>query len=403
MSTLPRRRIGAAVVAISALAIALLFLLPSPGTFAASETATPGRVSHVTSAAFSNCNAVGTPTPSALLQPIYVPPKNLTPGGNLSAIMEVEAMNWTSAMSNISVHFPSVYFNFPLANGGKAQLFLSNRSFLMNFSGWSPASRGQTHNYAYPAGLVFKHNGRAVIDSMKIAVQANADYQQITIEVRWQWVYQPHPGVTVHGPWTVPNASAAWPTSIPSIFYPAPYTTFLGSSGLNGTIGTNWTGTLGGDVANRTFFLEMENPAGDVVQSHLQTAPATASTYTTQLVMLSYNHDLTPGPYLMHIHDACGALLWSKTVHTAFAHSATIHFYVYPPASCPGLGVTLNGTSYSNNTVGSFAPSTTAYNFSLGYCPGHKLKTWLTTGAIRIVGGKAMLISYDGTWTVWYV
>jgi hypothetical protein len=393
-----RHRMGS-LLALGALFLAVLFLLSAVPFAAPVAAAVPA--SGVTTSAFGNCNVVGTKTPSALLQGIAVPSKNLTAGGNLSADMEVAAVNWTPAVSNITIHFPSVFFNFPLASGGKAQLFLSNRSFTMNFTGWSAPSLGQTKNYNYPAGLAFKAHAKAVIDSMKLAVVANADYGQITIEVRWQWIYQPHTGVTVHGPWSVPTTAANWPSSVPSIFYPAPYTTLLGTSGINGTIGTNWTATLGGDVAARGFFLEMEDVSGTVVQDLLQSAPPNVTTYSVHIPLLNYNNQLPPAPYLVHIHDACGAMLYSKTVHAVFASSASIRFFLTPSA-CAGRSIVFGGSSFANGSIGTFAPSSAAYTFSIPYCAGYHFHGWSTTGALHIATGHTMDVSYNGTFTVNY-
>ncbi|MCI4333037.1 MAG: hypothetical protein L3K01_04850 [Thermoplasmata archaeon] len=383
------------------LVFALLVVTMAPLPAAVTSANSFRGSSPTTSATFGNCNAIGTPIPSALLQGIPVPRTNVTPGGNLSADMEVMAANWTPAMSNITVHFPSVFFNFPKFTGGHQQLFLSNRSFVMNFSGWSNASLGETKNYTFPAGLQFKAHTKAVIDSMKIAVQATADYGQITLEVRWAWTYNPSPGTTVTSPWSVPTNQSHFPNSVPSIFWPAPYATFLNYSGLTSTIGTNWTATLGGDVSGRMFFLEMEFPSGGVVESFGQTAPLNLSTYTVMIPMENYNRYLVPGTYLVHIHDACGALLYSKTVHAVFPPTAQVTFYL-TPAACAGHSITFNGTKYTNGTSGVFVPSTTAYSMSIEGCPGHTFHSWSTTGALHIATGKSMLVSNSGTFTVNY-
>jgi hypothetical protein len=389
----------AAFGAVFVLAVLVTTLAPLPATFG--STGASGTLSPITSSSFGNCNKVGTLTPSALLQGIMVPGRNVTPGGNLSAVFEVMTLNWTSADSNISVHFPSVFFNFPRASGGNQQLFLSNRSILMNFSGWSNPSFGATKNYTFPAGLAFLPHSQAKIDSEKVAVTATADYGQITIEVRWQWIFSPVLGKSVHGPWTIPTNLSNWPKTVPSIFYPAPYATFLNSSGLNAVIGTNWTATLGGDVGGRTFFLEMEYPSGGVVQDLQQIAPANATTFGVRIPMLNYNSYLAPGPFLIHIHDGCGALLFNKTVHAVFAANAHVQFFLTPSA-CASKSITFNGTKFTNGTFGNFAPSTSNYTFSIPFCPTHHFAGWATTGALHISSGSTMLVSYNGTFTVMY-
>jgi hypothetical protein len=387
-----------ALGAIAVFAILLGTMAPTPFAGAAQ----PASSSAIASSAFGTCNPVTTKTPSALLQGLAVPAKNVTANGTLSADMEVMAENWTTADSNITVIFPSVFFDFPRASGGNEQLFLSNRSILMDFSGWSNASFGATRNYSFPTGLQFKANAKATIDSMKLAVQATADYGQITIEVRWQWTYTPTtPGKLVHGPWSVPTNQSNWPSSVPSIFWPAPYTTFLASSGTRAVIGTNYTATLGGDVAGRTFFLEMETPGGSVVQDFSQTAPANATTFLVRIPMISYNGNLSAGAYLVHIHDACGAMMYNKTIDAYYAPSASIRFLLTPSA-CATKTITFNGTAFHNNTVGTFVPGPTPYSFSIPVCSGHSFHNWVTTGALHIESGSQMVVSYNGTFTVEY-
>jgi hypothetical protein len=204
----------------------------------------------------------------------------------------------------------------------------------------------------------------------------------------------------VHGPWSVPTNQSNWPRSVPSIFYPAPYTTFLASSGATAVIGTNYTATLGGDVAGRTFFLEMEYPSGGVVQDFPQTAPANATTFLVRIPMLNYNGYLAPGAFLIHIHDGCGAMLYNKTIHAVFASSARVQFLLSPV--CASKSITFNGTKFTNGTYGSFAPSTSNYTFAIPFCLGHHFNGWLTTGALHIASSTTMLVSYNGAFTVFY-
>jgi hypothetical protein len=382
------------------LAVLALAATPMPSVASASG-GSYGPTSPITNSAFGNCNAVGSQTPSAVLQGIPVPATNVTPGGNLSAVMQVEAENWTPADSNISVHFPSMFFDFPKASGGNEQLFFTNRSILMNFSGWSNPSFGATKNYTFPTGLQFKAGAKARIDSMKIAITATADYGQITIEIRWHWTYTSAPNTSVTSAWSVPTTKSNWPKSVPSIFWPSPYTTFLNSSGAKAVIGDNWTASLGGDVAGRTFFLEMEYPNGSVVQDFQQTAPANATTYLVQIPMMNYDHWLAPGAFLVHIHDACGALLWSKTVDAIFTTSATVQFFL-TPAACATHFITFNGTKQANGSSAVFVPSTVPYSMSIPACTGHPFSGWSTTGALHIATGHSMLVDNSGTFTVKY-
>ena len=196
----------------------------------------------------------------------------------------------------------------------------------------------------------------------------------------------------------MPTSTDHNPSQLRSIFYPAPYVSFLGSSGSSPTIGANYTATIGGTVAGAYFLLELEFPStGKVVQAHGQTAPSGATTFNVSIPMISYTNSLSPGPYLVHIHDACGGMLYNKSVTAVFAAHATVQFAI-TPTSCSAK---FNGISWFNGTSATVVPSITAYAISVG-CSGHSFKSWSGTGDIHILNGTSLLVSASGTWTVVY-
>ncbi|MCI4332337.1 MAG: hypothetical protein L3K01_01200 [Thermoplasmata archaeon] len=347
----------------------------------------------------TSCNRVTTPTPSSILVPLPGPTGTLAAGGSLGVAFEFSVANSSPASSGATVDVPSVFATFPLQSGGSASVYLPPHSFPVAGSGWLNGSRS-TGSTPTVNALAFASNGSALLSSQKIAVLANTPYGALTLQVRWQWTVTSPNGSTTTGAWSVPTASSGWPTSVPSIFEPAPVVTRVSETGPNGTIGTNFTAQLGGNVSGRYFFLELEAAStGKVTQSHGETAPVGATAANVTIVLLNYDRYLYPGNYLVHIHDACGALLLSLPVKATYAASATLTVYVQPASCGP---VTFQGTTYGNDRSFSVTPSSTPYSVSVPVCSGHPFKGWHFSGGVYLASATKLLVSSSGTFTVLY-
>jgi hypothetical protein len=345
----------------------------------------------------SACNAVGTPTPSAILIPIANPNGTLANGGNLTVTYELEGANYTG--SGVTVVLPSLFATFPLSSSGSLSDYFSPRSVALSGSGWTNGS-ATTRTIPIPSGASFASGRSAVLSTQKLAVMATAGYGQLTLEVRWHWVVRPTGASTTTGAWSTPTSQAHWPSSVPSIFFPAPYATDQSPYRSTDTIGSNYTVVLGQAIAARSFFLELEYARnGTVVQSVRETAPAGASTFTVGVVLLNYDSFLAPATFLVHIHDECGALLYSLAVKAVFAAHATVGFSIQP-SRCGSI--TFGGSSYSSGSSGTFTPSTTPYSFALPACSGLSFHSWQTSGGLHITSASTMRVSSNGTFAVTY-
>jgi hypothetical protein len=375
---------------------AILVLLATPGLLVPPEAPSTAGFSVLGAL---QCNPVATRTPSSLLDRLPAPNGTLPAGGHLLSTFEFAVVNYTSVDRGVVVYFPSTTTTLPLAGGHSVAVFLTPRHSTVTRAGWSSAGFGTARrNVSSP--LTFATNGTAVLTNQKLSVMATAPYGALTIEVRWRWSLEVPNGTAVNGTWSVPTRAQDWPVYTPSIFYPAPYASRLAPPPRSAAIGTSFSVSLGGLVGNRTFFLEMEYPNnGTVVQSASSTAPANATNWTVGIPVVSYIGSLAPGPFLVHIHDLCGAMLYSLSVRAFFADPATVSLSL-TPASCGGI--TLNGTTYANGSAASFAPSTAAYPFSLPYCPGHAFASWRTLGALHIASARTLLVSGNGSFAVTY-
>jgi hypothetical protein len=345
------------------------------------------------------CDPVTTPTPSSLLIPIAPPGQALGAGGSLGFAYEVAIVGYTSADDGMTLYFPTVTALFPEPNGTTPGLVVPAQSLVVRAPGWSnPATTSRS--LVFPAGVQFDASQPPFLTTAKLAVMATAPYGTLTLQVRWHWVLAPPGQPAQNGSWSVVTPSASWPTQLPTEFYPAPYAALLASTGSTATIGANYSAELGGLVAGRYLFLELEDPGtGKVLQSQGTTGTAHAATVNVSIPMLDYDRSLAPGTYLVHVHDSCGALLYSNSVSAHFAPSANVAFG-FSPTSCGPI--TIDGQSYTNAGVGVLVPSTSAYPFTLAACSGHTFAGWNMTGGVQIAGANALLVSASGTFVVNY-
>jgi hypothetical protein len=394
------RNLLGAVVSLAAVLFVVALMVPSSASPLVASSASAGSSTFASSNSTGpSCNPVRALSPSSLFITNAVPTRSLTPGGNISGQLELAVVSLNNTSFPVTVYLPATFYKFPLAAGGNFSLEIPPRNVTLNASGWSPMGL-LARSSAVAAGLVFKTGAQASLTSMKVSLMVNARYGQVTLEARWRWGNTPSPSHSTYGSWSVPTNLTKTPhfVDLPSIFFPAPYAALIGSTGSVATIGGSYNATLSGPlIGGQLFFLEMEYPSGKVVQDLGQTAPANATTYNVTIPMLNYNHALTPGPYLVHIHDACGGLLYNKVIKAVYPANATVTFLTNP-GNCGSIK--FNGLPYTNNTSGTFTPTSTPYNFSVVGCLHHSFLGWSTTGGLHIVNGSSMQVSASGTFTV---
>lgn len=379
-----------------ALGIAVGGLVPVSAGTASSATHTSAALSAAGPSV--TCNSVVTPTPSALLVQVKEPSRNLSVGGSIGYEMELAIVNYTNGSAPVNLTFPTVFFDFPLATGGNYSLTLAAGNVTLNRSGWTaPTFLARTN--VVTRALNFTPGGLARMDSMKVAVMSSAAYGAVDLEVRWRWLEtEPGANVTYQSGWNIPTPKANWPTDVPSEFYPAAYVRLVGTSSSPVFIGNNYTMTIGGPyIAGQWFFQELEHPSsGHVVEGYAVTVPTGVSTYGIGVPALGYGHFLVPGTYLAHLHDECGALLYSRTIVAKFAPSVNITFYI--PAGCGS--VVFGGVHYANNTTGHFVPSANLTNLTPHGCRGKKFIGTTLTGALHAYARTRVRISGSGTLTM---
>lgn len=399
------RTLAGAVVAVAAIMIALLLYFGWIAPYFASSHTPPGDsgsggVPPVNQSlqGTNGCNAASSLTPSALLMPISAPTAPLSPNGQLVANYELAVVNFTSADSGVNIYMPSLTVVFPTTTGNPLEMVYPPATIQPSGPGWESPSFA-TRSTSVTTAVDFT-TSPSYITSSRLAVMSTVPYGQLALEVRWHWTMTEPNGSTLQSNWTTPTANVDWPTSLPSIFLPAPLVTIVQTSGSTWTIGANYTIWLGGATGARNFTLELE-PAmsGQSIQKAVTTIPpGNASSTPVQVVMLGQNGIMLPGAYLIHVHDSCGALLRSVSVNTIYAPNATVLFQIQP-TSC---GISFNGTTYFSGQSAVVLPGPTAIPFDVGTCNGASYSSLTTSGGLHMESTSEILVSSDGTLAATY-
>jgi hypothetical protein len=395
----PPRRMG--LMLIVALIVGLVIIAPAVASARPASAISNQLAAAASSGTKPSCNGVGDPAPSSLYIPLPEVNANLSAGATLAMSMEIAAANYTSADQGVKLEFPTVDFAFVLSPSGSLTKTILPQTVSITGPGWlSYSSLDRTQVLTSP--LSFAATSTAHLTTAKVSVMADVPYGNITVEFRWMWSMIQANGSSTNSSWSTPVQSFHHGSiDLPSIFYPAQFVSFLTGpgGGQKVTIGTNYSASVGGLVAGSYYFLEMENSTGSVVQSQGTTFPSGVTVGNVTIPVLNYDKFLTPGKYLVHIHDYCGAILYNKQISAVFATLVNITFFLQP-ASCGPM--TFNGTAYLNDTTGNYAPSTNPYPFTVPSCKGHSFNGWSGTGAVHVSSNDHLVLSYKGTFSIVY-
>ncbi|HZY69770.1 MAG TPA: hypothetical protein VFF67_02175 [Thermoplasmata archaeon] len=380
------------------LAVAIVALaLPAGGVVG-------GHPSSVRGAQFSpgftrtgTCYAADGPTPAGVLIGEPAPSIALTSGDRMTVAYELQARNYTSAVLGEVVHVPSLFAKFTLKNHTVMEFFLLHHNLTIAGPNWTDPNLTA---YAKTMGgpVVFARNSTATLTSQKLAVMAtNLYYGNLTVAMRWQWIINrtANGGNVTVGAWSHLQANS----QNPSVFMPAPFVAQVAHSGPTVVIGSTYTALLTGATNGTVFNIELEDKYGiRIRQSDVTTPTVPPNPFNLSIYVMGDNHSLVPEKALVHIHDHCGAILYSTSIVLVYAPMVTVKVG-FAPVGCGPL--TFNGTAYSGSTNVSMVPSSTVYSASVPSCQGHAFYHWLTHLGVMAFnsssGNTSVIVSGNGT------
>ncbi|MCI4337257.1 MAG: hypothetical protein L3K17_08750 [Thermoplasmata archaeon] len=257
------------------------------------------------------CVSIDGVPPSALEIAVPGPVGAAGAGSSLSVSAELRVLAVEGLATEGEIVLPTLTATFSTISAGPIDVVLSPRDLAAASDAWTNASQA-SGSHVFSSAVVFPSGSNATLSSSLIAITSPAPLGSLAVEVRWQWTLLPTGAPTQTGPWSEPSASAG----VPSILYPQAYVALVRTSPLNATIGESFDVTLAGGSAPQTFLLKLENAStGATLNRGSVVSPATPVTnFSGSIEIINSSGSLLPGHYLIHVHDACGAILYSLPV-----------------------------------------------------------------------------------------
>ncbi|MCI4351248.1 MAG: PKD domain-containing protein, partial [Thermoplasmata archaeon] len=278
--------------------------------------------------------------PSSILMPLAGPSGSLSSGSTLSFTYEFEIVHYVAVDATLAVYLPRLFASFPLTNGSVLMLSVAPQRLTVGNGSWTSAAVG-TATRAFGGTTNFAPAATAQLSSQLLAVMATTtQYEGLNLSFRWHWATTTPSGSTV-SPWAINTVDQG----CPSDFWPAPYVDLVRDWGLQGPAGSNFTAALTGFTSHQYFFLELETPTGTVVFSQGETTPTgNATPHNVSIAFDCWCGHLATGPYLVHLHNLMGSLLYSESV-TVTARDGMVASASGEPNSGPApLTVSFNST-----------------------------------------------------------
>ncbi|MCI4318940.1 MAG: PKD domain-containing protein [Thermoplasmata archaeon] len=295
--------------------------------------------------------------PASVLMPLAGPSGSLASGSTLSFTYEFEIVHYSPSDGRLAVYLPRLFATFPLAGGTTFALSVAPQQLTVADGNWTAAPAG-TSSRTLNSTTTFATGGTAHLSSELLAVMATTtQFEGLNLSFRWHWVSTTVAGSSV-SPWSVNTVDQ----NCPSDFWPAPYVDLVQDWNLKGPTGSTFTAALTGFTSHQYIFLELETPTGTVVYSHGQTTPA--GNTTAHNVTIAYDcwcGRLSPGQYLVHIHNLMGSLLYSVSVTVTARNGLTVSTSAQPLSGPAPLTV-----SFGSQVTSGAPPYVYAWTFGDG-------------------------------------
>ena len=281
----------------------ILLHINDPGVCQALYGGNPGTCFVFPTMGTTTCS-VPNHAPASLRIPL-APPVNVVPAGaTLTASYEVEVANYTPADAGATVYVPAAKIVFPLNGGGEIILNDAAQQISVSGAGWSAPVLQST----LLANATDFSSLRAWLTTVNLAVMVGGGPSSVTLEFRWGWQTAFVGGG--HASWSVPSTTASLP-NYPSIFLAAPYVGVLSTSGSPVAGGSYFGVDLSGAVDQTWFCITVESTNGHEFHGQVEAdaSPSAASFSVGLTLTYATTQPLAAGNYLIHIHDAMGAII----------------------------------------------------------------------------------------------
>jgi hypothetical protein len=366
------RRTAIAAIGVTLLVALILVNLPTGGL---GGSPAPGNAS------LQSFNKPATP-PGALHIPLAGPVVNLQKGDIINLTYEYEAVSYNSSLYSLSLRMPTIFGVFTQKDGALLYVPLLNRNVTISHSQlthyWfnngvtTHVSDNITGNYTLNPKI------QPFLSSVKLAIMANTTWGNLRLGIRWDYsIWIASNDTTLSSAWTVPGHDRLPYTQ--SVVTPAELVTIASTTPTNTTVGSWFRATLTGLVSPAHYWIEVESPFTGHGVNHVwdNTSSVGLTSYTVGIVLARFHGTMTPTPWLVHIHDSHGDILYSLPVYLTDPTKASVFFKDSPSACGP---IEFNGRSYASGTADQYLPVNQTYNLTAASCAGYSFSGWSQFG-----------------------
>ncbi|MGA9839617.1 MAG: hypothetical protein WBF81_07640 [Thermoplasmata archaeon] len=361
----PRRR-AIALVGITVLVLLVLVYLPV-GQFGTPATAGGGNSGLRTAA------KPFTP-PAALHIPVAGPVVDLVRGDIVNVTYEYEAVTYNATLYHMLLRFPTVFAVFTEPGGGLKFVPVLDREVLFSKGGYNNGTATQSSN-VITANTTLDRTVQPFLTTLKLAIMANTSYGYFRLAVRWDYtIWVKANDTTLTSPWSTfgdhqGQESTVTPAQLMNLAWTSPEYT---------TVGSRFTAELTGLVSGADYWVEVENPFTGISVEEKWTNASVGVTSFNVSILLQYGRGLmTPSPWLVHIHDNHGDILYSIPVYLSSPTTASIYFKVVPSTCGP---VEFNGVPRASGAGSHGIGTNQSYSLVAESCSGYTFAGWSQTG-----------------------
>ncbi|MGA9839615.1 MAG: hypothetical protein WBF81_00155 [Thermoplasmata archaeon] len=311
--------------------------------------------------------------PAALHIPLTGPVVNLTAGDRVNVTYEYEAVNYTPSLHGMLLRFPSVFGVFTQKNGNLLFITLTDRDLYLNKSGYNNGST------TYYSDLITKSytldpTQQPFLTTLKLSTMANTTYGAIELAFRWNYtIWVKANDTTLSSGWSTFGNHAGQESTVT----PAQLMLLGQTTPEYTTVGSRFSAQLTGLVSGVDYWVEVEDPfTGISVEDRWDNASVGVSSFDVTILLQDSKGTMAAAPWLVHIHDSHGDILYSIPVYLSDPPTAAIYFTTSPSTCGP---VVFNGVAEAS---GDHQPNMTTKPYSLVAtpCAGYTFAGWTQVG-----------------------
>jgi hypothetical protein len=335
--------------------------------------------------------------PGALHIPLAGPVVNLVKGDRVNLTYEYEAVSYNSSVYSLSLRMPTIFGVFTQKDRALLYVALTVRNVTLPHSqlshGWF--NNGSTTHVSdiITNNVTLNTKVEPFLSSVKLSMMANTSWGNVRIGIRWEYtVWIEANNTTLSSGWSTVGGNQVGIQQ--SVVTPAQLIAVANTTPEHTTVGSWFRATLTGLVSPADYWIEIESPFSGQGVYHLwdNSTAVGLTNYTVSILLERFSGIMTPTPWLVHIHDGHGDILYSLSVYLTDPTNASLYFKTSPSTCGP---IDFNRISETNGGHALNVTANRSYSLAAGSCAGYTFAGWSQFG-----GGAQIANPNSATTTV---